>query len=112
MSTIKINALQGKFFLSGSISLSPLQSVEKDIDSMTNTEIQDTIEGHDIKTLNVEGITALREEYKKRTNKQIINNVIVDNSELESRVDHLEKSFDDLASGVVESKMLWSTTEW
>ena len=112
MSTIKINTLQGKFFLSGSISLSPLQSVEKDIDSMTNTEIQDTIEGHDVKTLNVEGITALREEYKKRTNKQIINNIIVDNSELESRVDHLEKSFDDLASGVVESKMLWSTTEW
>ena len=71
MSTIKINTLEGKFFLSGSISLSPLQSVEKDIDSMTNTEIQDTIEGHDIKTLNVEGITALREEYKKRTNKQI-----------------------------------------
>ena len=54
MSTIKINTLEGKFFFSDSISLSPLQSVEKDIDSMTNTEIQDTVEGHAIKTLNVE----------------------------------------------------------
>lgn len=89
MSTIKINTLEGKFFFSGSISLSPLQSVEKDIDSMTNTEIQDTIEGHDVKILNVEGITTLREEYIKRTSNKIINNTIADNS-----------------------NMLWSTTEW
>ena len=89
MSTIKINTLEGEFFFSDSISLSPLQSVEKDIDSMTNTEIQDIIEGHNVKTLNVEGITALREEYIKRTAKQIINNAVVDNSEI-----------------------LWSTTEW
>ena len=88
MSTIKINTLEGKFFFSDSISLSPLQSVEKDIDSMTNTEIQDTVEGHAIKTLNVEGIAALREEYIKRTAKQVINNT------------------------TVESKILWSTTEW
>ena len=67
MSTIKINTLEGKFFFSGSIFLSPFQSVEKDIDSMTNTEIQDTIEGHDVKILNIEGITVLREEYIKRT---------------------------------------------
>ena len=112
MSTIKINTLEGKFFLSGSISLSPLQSVEKDIDSMTNTEIQDTIEGHDIKTLNVEGITALREEYKKRTARQIINNIVVDDAKLEPKVSHLEENFNNLTLGVVESKMVWSTTDW
>ena len=112
MSTVKINTLQGKFFFSGSISLSSLQSVEKEIDSMTDTEIQDTIEGHDIKTLKVEGITALREEYKKRTAKQIINNTIVDDAELEPRVSHLEENFNNLTLGVVESKMVWSTTDW
>lgn len=112
MLTVKINTLQGKFFFSGSISLSSLQSVEKEIDSMTDTEIQDTIEGHDIKTLKVEGITALREEYKKRTAKQIINNTIIDNSELIPRVENLESEFHNLTLGVVKSEVFWSTTDW
>ena len=110
--SIKITTNKGKFFFSGSISLKPLQSTSKEIENMTDTEMQDVIEGHDIKSLRVEGIEALREEYKKRTTKQIINTTIVNDSELKPRVIQLENDFNNLTLGVVESKVMWSTTEW
>lgn len=109
---ITIQILPGKFFFSGSISLSAGQTIIRDMNSLTDTELQDIIEGYDMKTLKVSGITAAREEYKKRTARQIINNTIIDNSELIPRVENLESEFHNLTLGVVKSEVFWSTTDW
>ena len=104
---ITIKTIKSKFFFSGDIYLNMDKEVSLELSKLTETQLLDIIEAQSMKTLIVSNIDAVKKQY------QILSGSSEDsNKVLNTRVDEVENTLNNLIVGEVSSVTYWSSAEW
>ena len=104
---ITIKTIKSKFFFSGDIYLNMDKEVSLELSKLTETQLLDIIEAQSMKTLIVSNIDAVKKQY------QILSGSSEDsNKVLNTRVDQVENTLNNLIVGEVSSVTYWSSAEW
>ena len=104
---ITIKTIKSKFFFSGDIYLNMDKEVSLELSKLTETQLLDIIEAQSMKTLIVSNIDAVKKQY------QILSGSSEDsNKVLNTKVDKIENTLNNLIVGKVSSVTYWSSAEW
>ena len=104
---ITIKTIKSKFFFSGDIYLNMDKEVSLELSKLTETQLLDIIEAQSMKTLIVSNIDAVKKQY------QILSGSSEDSIKvLNTRVDEVENTLNNLIVGEVSSVTYWSSAEW
>ena len=104
---ITIKTIKSKFFFSGDIYLNMDKEVSLELSKLTETQLLDIIEAQSMKTLIVSNIDAVKKQY------QILSGSSEDSIKvLNTGVDEVENTLNNLIVGEVSSVTYWSSAEW
>lgn len=104
---ITIKTIKSKFFFSGDIYLNMDKEVGLELSKLTKTQLLDIIDAQGMKNLIVSNIDAVKKQY------QILSGSSEDSDKvLNTRVDKVENTLNNLIVGEVSSVTYWSSAEW
>lgn len=112
---VKITTKPYKYFFSGSLYIQPGKSIEVEPRELTETELEDILQGLFLENLIASDMEALLRAHADKVS-GISTTVIENNSttinNLNTKLESLENTVNHLTIGEVSSVVFWGKTEW